>query len=166
MKHTLRQAEAANANAISTLVQQSFAQFVAPDWDAEAQRVFMAESSPERLASLIPTAAFGAVAESRGQLVGFILLPTPSLVGFLFVEPTFLRQGIAKGLWESARRHIESEYSAVKTVELNSSPYAVSAYKALGFYPISEPFRRGGCLATRMACWLPGQALANAPNAA
>ena len=139
---------------------------MAPDWEAEAQRVFMAESSPEHLASLIPTAAFSAVAESHGQLVGFILLPTPSLVGFLFVEQTFLRQGIAKDLWESARKHIESEFSDVKTVELNSTAYAVSAYKALGFYPISAPFRRGGCLATRMACWLPGQALAIAPHAA
>ena len=166
MKHTLRQAEAANANAISALVQQGFVQFVAPDWTTEARQVFMTESSPERFATLIPTAAFSAVAESNGHLVGFILMPTPSLLGFLFIEPGFLRQGIARALWEAARKHIETAFPAVKTVELNSSPYAVGAYRALGFYPISEPFRRGGCLATRMACWLPGRALATAAHAA
>jgi GNAT superfamily N-acetyltransferase len=166
MKQTLRQAEEADAGAISTLLQRSFIEFVAPDWTDEARQVFLSESTPERFSTLIATAAFSAVAGSKGDIEGFILMPTPSLPGFLFVEKRSLRQGVARDLWESARRHTESEFPAVKTVELNSSPYAIGAYKALGFYPLSEPFRRGGCLATRMACWLPGRALATAANAA
>ena len=63
--------------------------------------------------------------------------------------------------------HVAREWElSAQQVELNSSPYAVPAYRALGFFPISEPFRRQGAVATRMACWLPGRALARAQNAA
>jgi len=47
----------------------------------------------------------------------------------------------------------------VKTVELNSTPYATLAYRALGFVPISREFEQAGCRATRMACWLPARGL-------
>jgi ribosomal protein S18 acetylase RimI-like enzyme len=166
MNVSLRTAITADAPAVSALVQAVFREFVAPDWEPQAREVFATESSPQRFAQLLAEPAFASVAEAGERLVGFILLPTPNLLAFLFIDSSSHRQGIATALWCAARAHLEANYPAVKTVELNSSPYAVAAYKALGFYPISEPFRRGGCLATRMACWLPGQALAAAHNAA
>ncbi len=166
MKPLLRQATVVDAPAISALVQAGFNEFVAADWEPRAQSVFMAESSPERFATLIPAAAFAAVAEVEGQIAGVILLEQPALLSFLFVQASMHKRGIARALWEPARAHIEAVYPAVKTIELNSSPCAVAAYRAMGFYPISEPFRRGGCLATRMACWLPGKALRERENAA
>ena len=93
------------------------------------------------------------------QTVGFILLPRPSLLSMLFVHPQHLRQGIARRLWEAARSHIEGAFSEIKTIELNSTPYAFNAYRALGFHPISAQFTRRGAKATRMACWLPARAL-------
>lgn len=165
MEPNIRSAEVADAAAISLLVQDGFTQFVAPDWEPQARTVFMSESSTERFVLSIPAAAYAAIAQLDGQLVGFILLPTPAVLAFLFVHPTWLRRGIASRLWEAARVHLETHCPATKTVELNSSPYAVAAYRALGFYPISEPFRRGGCLATRMACWLPGLSLARTSQA-
>jgi GNAT superfamily N-acetyltransferase len=166
MKYTVRPTQPTEAEDVSALVQRGFAEFVAPDWEADAVATFMAETSGECIRKLMETATFHAVAEAQGQLLGFILMPNPSLIGLLFVRPEYLRTGIAKSLWQSARRHIETECKAIKTVELNSSPYAVSAYRALGFYPISEPFRRRGSVATRMACWLPGKALQAGENAA
>jgi hypothetical protein len=49
--------------------------------------------------------------------------------------------------------------------QLNSSPYAVDAYRALGFFPISHAYKRDGAVATRMACWLPGRRLERAHGA-
>lgn len=166
MKYVIRPTEPTESEDVSALVQRGFAQFIAPDWEANAVSTFMAETSGECIRKLIDTATFHAVAEAQGQLFGFILMPNPSLIELLFVGPDHLRTGIARSLWQSARRHIDTEFKTIKTVELNSSPYAVSAYRALGFYPISEPFRRGGCVATRMACWLPGEALQVGENAA
>ena len=166
MKYTVRPTQSSECESVSALVQRGFSQFIAPDWEASAVSTFTAETSGECIRKLIETAAFHAVAEAAGQLLGFILMPNPSSVGLLFVSPDHLRTGIARELWQSARRHIEAEFNTIKTVELNSSPYAVSAYKALGFYPISEPFHRRGCVATRMACWLPGEALGASKSAA
>ena len=127
---------------------------------------FIVETSAEKLATAICDASFVAVCEDQGQMLGVIAMPRPTLVQLFFVAPGHLGQGIGKSLWEAARTHVEENYPDVKTIELNSSPFAVPAYKALGFFPISEPFRRKGALAIRMACWLPGQALARAQNAA
>ena len=159
MKASIRIAKTSDAAAMAELVQETFNRFVAPEWEPPARAVFMGQSSSERFTTLIPEAAFAAVAESGGELVGVILLPIPSVLGFLFVSANWHRRGVASQLWDAARAHVEAQHPEVKTVELNSSPFAVAAYKALGFYPISEPFRRGGCLATRMACWLPGRTL-------
>jgi GNAT superfamily N-acetyltransferase len=166
MNISLCTATPADAPAVSALVQTVFGEFIAPDWEPQAREVFATESSPERFAQLLAEPAFASVAEAGERLIGFILLPTPNLLAFLFIDSSVHRQGVATALWQAARAHLEATYPAVKTVELNSSPYAIPAYKALGFYPISESFRRGGCVATRMACWLPGQALAAAHNAA
>ena len=166
MTYSLRKPTPADATAVSALVQAVFAEFIAPDWEAHAQAVFAIESSAERFTELLVDPAFAAVAEDGESLVGFILLPTPSLLAFFFVEGRLHKQGVGKALWQAARSHIELAFPGTKTVELNSSPSGFAAYKALGFYPISEPFRRGGCVATRMACWLPGRSLAQASDAA
>ena len=139
---------------------------VAPDWEQSAQQDFLRDTTAEKLAARLSEATFVAVYEDGGQILGVIAMPRPTLVQLFFVAPGHLRQGIGKSLWEAARAHVEEQYPDVKTVELNSTPYAVSAYRALGFFPISEPFRRKGALAIRMACWLPGRALAQAQNAA
>lgn len=165
MKPQLRQARIADAASISELVQAGFNEFVAADWEPQAREVFMAQSSPQRFLHLIPEAAFAAVAEVDSRLAGVILLTQPGLLSFLFVDATMHRRGIARLLWEAARAHIEVAHPTVKTVELNSSTHGLPAYRALGFYPISEPFRRGGSLATRMACWLPARTVEKPENA-
>jgi len=166
MNTHLREAGPDDASCVSELVQAGFIAHVAPDWERSAQEDFLRDTTAEKLSERIAEAIFVAVYEEEGQILGLILLPRPNLVQLFFVAPSHLRKGIGRVLWEAARTHIEETYPEVKTVELNSSPYAVSTYKALGFFPISAPFRRGGSLATRMACWLPGRALERAQNAA
>jgi GNAT superfamily N-acetyltransferase len=155
----IRPAHVDDAPAISALVQASFRAHVACDWQAEAQEDFLRETTAAKLAVPIAQATFAAVQEEEDGIVGVILLPRPNLVQLCFVATTHLRRGIGTALWEAARTHLETELPEVKTVELNASPYAVTAYTAMGFFPISKPFRRKGSVATRMACWLPGRAL-------
>jgi len=148
------------ADRISALVHASFNELCANDWEPNAVRVFLEETSPLALSVALEQPAFAAIESERGgEPIGFILMPRPSLVSLLFVHPAHLRKGVARRLWEAARGHIEAAYPETKTVELNSTPYALSAYRALGFVPISTEFARRGCRATRMACWLPARAL-------
>lgn len=155
----LRHAKVDDAPAISELVQAGFSAHIAPDWEPSAQRSFLEDTEADKLAPKLSQAAVCLVCEQGGKVVGVIFLPRPTLVQLLFVAPGHLRRGIARALWSAARAHLEENHPEVTTVELNSSPYAIAAYRALGFFPISQPFRRKGAVATRMACWLPGKAL-------
>jgi GNAT superfamily N-acetyltransferase len=155
----LRHAKADDASAISELVQAGFIAHIAPDWEPSAQRSFLEDTQADKLAPKVSQAAVCLVCEQGDQVLGVIFLPRPTLVQLLFVAPGHLRKGIARALWQAVRDHLQEKHPEVTTVELNSSPYAVAAYQALGFFPISQPFRRKGAIATRMACWLPGKAL-------
>lgn len=155
----LRHATTADASGISSLVCAGFAQHIAQDWELQAQRHFLEENQPEKLSSKIADASVCLVCEQGAELVGVIFLPRPTLVQLFFVAPGHLRKGIGRQLWSAVRAELEQRHPDVRTVELNSSPYAVTVYKALGFFPISNPYRRKGAVATRMACWLPGRSL-------
>ena len=162
----LREANVDDVRAISELVQAGFAMHIAADWELSAQHEFIAETEADKLASKLAEVALCLVCAHGSELVGVILLPRPTLVQLFFVAPGQLRRGIGRRLWNAARTHLEEKHPEVKTVELNSSPYAVAAYKALGFFPISKQFRRRGAVATRMACWLPGEALEHVQHVA
>jgi GNAT superfamily N-acetyltransferase len=166
MKTLIRIASPEDATAISQLVQSSFRACVAPDWELEAQESFYDETTAEKLAARLRESAFAAVYEVDAKVEGVIVLPRPNLVQLCFVATEHLRHGIGGALWEAPRAHLEENHPEVKTVELNASPYAVAAYKAMGFYPISKQYRRRGWVATRMACWLPDRGLERASHAA
>lgn len=155
-------ADERHAEMASALVRESFDRYIAAQWEPQACEAFLQEASVERLRAALPVAAYGAIAMLQGEPAGFIFLPTPSLLAMLFVRPAHLGQGIGAGLWAAARSHLEAHHPDTKTVEVNASTYGVAAYRAMGFYPISEPFRVRGAVATRMACWLPGRTLASA----
>src|ERR1700733_6758267 len=106
---------------------------------------------------------FAAGAFSEDGIAGVVLMPSPNLLGLLFVHPRWVRLGIGEALWESARAHIEAGFPEVNTVELNATPYAALFYKSVGFVPISSEFEREGRRAIRMACWLPARTLGANP---
>jgi len=159
MNSVLRRVNAGDAVSISALVHASFLALAASDWEPEARETFLRESSSPSLAAALQVAAYAAAEFLGATPVGFVLMPKPTVLGMLFVHPEHVRRGIARRLWESARSFIEAEYPEVETVELNSTPYALAAYRSLGFTPISGEFKRAGCRAIRMACWLPARAL-------
>ena len=144
---------------ISELVHKSFIELCANDWEPNATQVFLEETSPVALSVALERPAFAAIENEGDAPIGFLLMPRPSLLSLLFVHPGHLRKGVAGRLWEAARGHIDSMHPETKTVELNSTPYAFRAYRALGFVPLSTEFVRRGCRVTRMACWLPARAL-------
>ena len=162
MEPPLRHATVADASAVSALVCAGFNQHVAADWELPAQSHFHEEHQADKLASKIADACLCLLIEQGTELLGVIYLPRPTLVQLFFVAPGHLRRGIGRRLWRAARAELEQHHPDVRTIELNSSPYAVPVYQALGFFPISKPYLRKGAVATRMACWLPGESLESA----
>jgi GNAT superfamily N-acetyltransferase len=164
MNLTYRTLMPADAEIASALVHRSFTELAARDWKPRACAVFLDESSPARMRTALESPAFAAGAFSDdAALTGLVLMRRPAVLDMLFVHPHWVRRGIGRHLWERARSHLEVTFEAVKTVELNATPCAVVFYRSLGFAPISAEFVRGGCRATRMACWLPARALGAMP---
>lgn len=147
----IRRADREMAARISALIHESFTTLAAADWVQHARDRFIEESSPERLAEAIRTSAFSAVEVAGVELRGVVLMRRATSLDLLFVRPSCIRQGVARRLWGAARRHVEASFPDVVQVELNTTPYALPAYRALGFVAISEEFERDGCRATRMA---------------
>jgi len=155
----VREVSAEHAADASALVHASFGDLVAPDWEQSAQQTFLDDSAVAPLAAKIEAASYAAAAFHHHEMVGFVLMPSPALLGMLFVRPDWVRKGVARALWEQARAHVEAFHPTVKTVELNATPYALPFYRSVGFVSISAEFQLRGCRATRMACWLPARAL-------
>jgi GNAT superfamily N-acetyltransferase len=156
MELEFRTATRSDAGAVSRLVQATFLDFVAHEWEPSAVEKFLGDSSPHELAEFIAQADYAAVACADGETVGFILLAPANQLKALFVHRSWHRRGIARKLWSLASGHLRVMKPAVETVELNASSFAVESYKSLGFHAVSEPVRYQGCLVTRMACRLPG----------
>ncbi|HSZ09896.1 MAG TPA: GNAT family N-acetyltransferase [Steroidobacteraceae bacterium] len=159
MKYEIRPLTDAHAAQASAVIQESFLALAAADWHPDARSTFLETTAPASLRSKLSTMTFAAGAFSDDGIAGVILMPSPSLLGLLFVRPRWLRLGIGQSLWESARAYIEAKFPEVNTVELNATPYAVRFYNSVGFVPISSEFERDGQRAIRMACWLPARAL-------
>lgn len=156
---TLRPLNADDADAASALVMAAFDHLVAPTWSAEAGARFHRETSPAALREALTAPALALGAFDGGALRGVLLMRQPTRLDLLFVDPAALRRGIARWLWLQARQHLEAAVPPVTTVELNATRPALPFYRSVGFVPISREFDRGGCRATRMACWLPARAL-------
>lgn len=159
MKYEIRSLTNSHAAEASAVIQESFLALAAADWCSDARNSFLDATAPAPLQNRIGAMTFAAGAFSESGIAGVIFMPSPNLLGLLFVRPCWLRLGIGQALWESARAHVETKFPEVTTVELNSTPYAVPFYKSAGFVPISSEFERDGQRAVRMACWLPARAL-------
>jgi GNAT superfamily N-acetyltransferase len=159
MQFATRKATVVDAESAASLVRLSFERLTAEHWAPEARDVFLVETSPEGLRSAIETCAYSAVALDDLEMVGILLMRSPTVLSLLFVHPSGLRCGIGSLLWEQARSHLSTHFPEVRTVELNATPNSLAFYRKIGFVPISTEFQLKGCRATRMACWLPARSL-------
>ncbi len=156
---TLRPLNSEDAERASHLVHASFYAHVAEDWEPAARETFSAETDRTRMRGLIEGAALVVGAFVGTELAGLALMSKPGVLRLFFVSPTFMRHGVGTQLWEACRLHIEAVFPEVQTIELNATRCAVPFYRSVGFLPLSREFVRAGCLATRMACWLPARRL-------
>jgi GNAT superfamily N-acetyltransferase len=142
---------ATDAHAAAELVRHGFNAYVAPEWDEVAAKEFLAnELSTERMGRLIAESAFTAGAFGAGDaLRGVVILPRPSWLALMFVDPGSLRAGIGRLLWEQARQYLVAADPPVAVVELNASGFALGFYLRLGFVA-GEKLDKQGRRGTRM----------------
>lgn len=142
---------------VAALVRASFTRYIAPGWSTTAGESFNAEVTSDLFGQLAAAGAYS-IGSFQGELLqGVLVMPTPTRLRMLFVDPARIKQGIGRRLWQQARKHLAEHHPDVQTVELNASPYAYGFYRQLGFVPLSREYQYLGSRTTRMACWLPAE---------
>jgi GNAT superfamily N-acetyltransferase len=131
----MRRLEPADTAAATQLVRRGYDAYVAPDWEpTSAQEFARTQLSFEAMTRLINECAFSAGDfDGEGALRGVIILPVPSWVALLFVDPAWFRRGIAMRLWQAASEYVRSMRPPVEVVTLNASDFAVGFYLKAGF---------------------------------
>ena len=91
---------------------------------------------------------YGAFEEDR--IIGMLALRPHRHISLFFVEKDYQGRGVGKALFEMVSADLEG-----KVMTVNSAPYAVNIYKALGFKPMAKetvtngirytPMRYGEC---------------------
>jgi len=126
----IRPALPEDAAAISALI-RSVAHFFTLDPAGAGAEGFLETISPEAMAGYLGSERYRyLVGLEDGVLAGVVALRDASHLFHLFVAPAFQRRGLARALWlqVSAAAH-----PGLSGFTVNSTPYAVPVYEALGF---------------------------------
>jgi ribosomal protein S18 acetylase RimI-like enzyme len=137
----LRPAVDADFPALAHLLHGLACAFITPAMATEVAATFLRENDEAALRAYRERGDVFTVAEIAGELAGYIAIRPPTHLFHLFVDARWHRRGVGRALWEAARVTAGSE-TGTAHFTVNSSPYAVPAYQALGF-------RCDGALQTR-----------------
>jgi GNAT superfamily N-acetyltransferase len=128
---------------VSRLVKKVFLEFVAPGFSTRGRRHFLGFVRPSALRRLVAENHVIFVAERMGTeaLLGVIDIRDGSHVSLFFVSGRHQRKGIGRVLLQKA---VDRCGKKRRTLTVNASPNAVSAYRALGFRRLHpEPEKNG-----------------------
>jgi len=136
------------------LVWSVFSRFEAPEYSQEGIDVFrdfIDLDTMTRMADAGVLRFWGAFKESR--IVGVLAIRGSSHISLLFVDSDYHRRGVARTLFEEARKLAASE--EISEITVNSSPYALDFYKKIGFTPLSPELEKQGIRYTPMVYRIP-----------
>jgi GNAT superfamily N-acetyltransferase len=151
----IRPANASDAGAIAALVREFESVLVedpdaaAPFWESMSEHAHAQNLASERFRYK--------VAESGGELLGFIAMRDGFHLFNLFVRRSRQRQGIARALWHSALRDVPRA-PAGRGITVNASLDAVPVYRAFGFREVGAVVRTQGIAFVPMRWSLPPDA--------
>ena len=139
----VRLATVEDAAAISGLIRPLVEKYVAHEFSTEGAENLLDSMAPEAIARNIAESFRYHIAEVEGKIAGVVATADNRHLFHLFVAEAFQRQGIARRLWAVAKQAcLDAGGSGEFTV--NSSRYAVSVYKKLGFVELGPTVVRNG----------------------
>lgn len=115
---------------LSDFIRAVFDEFVGHDYSKEGNDVFYEFIRPESIAKRHVGGNLMLIAETGERIVGFIELRDGVHICVFFVAKEYQGKGIGRRLLEEMLNRTEG---MADYMEVNSSPYAVPIYKAMGF---------------------------------
>jgi GNAT superfamily N-acetyltransferase len=141
----LRPAESVDAEAISRLVSDLTARHIAREFSERARNGLLASMTPSAVRGYLALGYPFTLAEVGDELAGVVAVKLPSHLLYLFVSEAHQQRGIARKLWDYARR---TTPAIVWTV--NASVHARPVYEHLGWAARGPASWHGGVLSLPM----------------
>ncbi len=132
------------------LIEKVFNEFVAPDYGQEGVDEFFKFANPAAMAGRRGPEQVAIVAEKGADIVGVIEMRSTNHIAMLFVGNQ--GEGIAKGLFKRAVKVCLKRRPDIKTITVNSSPFAEPVYSRMGFMPTGPAQKKNGIIFVPMAC--------------
>ena len=120
--------------AVCNLVARSFNEFIAPEFSEEGILEFFKYANPRAFKKRLQSGYFAMVSETDGKRAGVIEIKGNNHISMLYVDKSFHRNGIARGLIGEVMHIIDTN----SDITVNSSRYAVPFYESLGFIQFEE----------------------------
>ena len=132
---------------VLALVQSTFLEFVAPDYSGEGIQEFMRFIKPEAIKEMLSEDKMRIwTCDCDGRVAG-VLAAGSGHIHLLFVSSRHHRKGIARQLL-----NMMVAYYRPPEITVNSSPYALEAYRKLGFADTGREQVVNGLRFTPMKC--------------
>lgn len=142
MPFSVRLASHADMSAISTLMKESSAKFIAPSLTKAAADHLMKSLNEAALGRSSADVVYW-VAHNEGLLLGVLGVRGGRHVLHCFVAEQCHRCGVGSAMWRFVSQQLLSSGSR-EAFTVNASLFAVSFYKALGFVAVSGIVEREG----------------------
>ena len=137
-------ADTLESSNVLQLVQDVFEEFEAYQYSDEGVREFMnylEYSSIKRLLDNSEITIWGCF--HSGTSIGMIASNKPNHISLFFVDKKYHRQGIARALYKKFIEYCSKD-DKCSEISVNSSLYAVEAYKKLGFVATDTEQQKNG----------------------
>jgi len=135
---------------VCALIEKVFNEFVAPDYGQECVDEFFKFANPMAMARRKGPEQVVIIAEKGTDIVGVIEMRSFNHIAMLFVGSR--GEGIAKGLFKKAVNVCLKRHPDIKTITVNSSPFAESIYSKMGFKTTGRKQKKNGIIFVPMAC--------------
>ena len=128
----IRPIEDKDVPAVARLLKVLAREFIVHESTPEGAATFLRENDEAAIRRYIASGQAYHVAETDGEIAGFISMRDRSHLFHMFVGVQWQGQGVARTLWDASRRAaIEAGGSGSFTV--NASNFAVPVYEKMGF---------------------------------
>jgi len=131
--YNIRKLETSEIEEALNLVWKVFEEFEAPDYSDEGVQEFKNFIVPENYIEKLQKTElimWGCLIDTK--IVGVITSRPPCHIALLFVDKEYHKKGIARSLFNKVLDYYK-ETSDHTEITVNSSPYALEAYRRLGF---------------------------------
>lgn len=143
-RYITREFRKADVYSVSSLISTVFHNCIREYYLPEGVDNFLALIDPLKLEDRLDNGQYGFVSEADGKTVGMILIRDINHITLLFVDRQYHHLGIGSNLFSRAVEAITAAGPKIDTITVNSSPYAVGFYSALGFQETAPAHYKDG----------------------